>query len=893
MEAQSNNCPHCGKKLIRPDIAFCNNCGAPLKGKRARAAATVHGGSLAKIIVHIPGQESTEFFLSKAVSTIGRRGSNTIQVLSPIVSGQHARIDLTSKGHTITDLGSTNGTYVSGKALSPNKAQLLNNQDIIRFSDALGNSAHLTYVAPSVFAEIATAELARIFSLQKEIAYIGRNPKNAIVLEHPAVSWNHAKVVKRAEDRYTIQDLSSNNGTFINGTQLAQRREQILARGDVIQFGPFNLVYQGDGSFVPYSAERNFRLELVDLEKTYYPVNFLGRPDKNHPQTILRNFNLVINPREFVAIVGGSGTGKSTLLKAMIGLQKATSGAVLVNGDDLYENYNLYRTMMGYVPQDDIIHLDLPVEQALHYTAQLRLPDANADEVKLRIMAVLDKVGLMAQARTMVRDLSGGQRKRVSIAAELLAEPWIFFLDEPTSGLDPGLEKLMMDTLRQLADEGRTIVLVTHATANITHNCDQTIFLARGSELTYFGPPQEAPGFFNVNDFPDIYTRLAQTYTPANDPTVPPELARAYHRITADVPSSPAGVDQLPAGKVWAAQYRQSSLHKTYVANRQSGKAARPIPATTSTTGGGLSEQLKQFKVLSQRYLDLIRYDKISLTVLLAVMPLLGLFLLIISNGQALTGHPAPEIAAILETDGVYTIVNQAQTLLFMLALAANLLGVFAAAYAIINEEPIYRRERMINLKIPPYFASKFGVLGLFMLLQVFLLLLIISLKVDLPRSGAILWAPLEYYFTLVFTALAGLALGLFISALARSRDTVIYLILIVLFGQIIFSGAIFELPWPARPLSFVTITRWSLEALGASTNMEALNELGQIRLEREVDIGRGLQKVVEDAPMTVDFYINYSYGALALLSRWIFLWVHTLIWGSLAIWQIKQKDEL
>ncbi len=893
MESSINNCPHCGKKLIRPDISFCNNCGAPVKGEQAKVAATVHGGSLAKIIVNIPGQETTEFFLSKAVATIGRRNSNTVQVLSSIVSGEHARIDLTPKGHTITDLRSTNGTYVGGKPLDPHKPRLLNDNDIIRFSDALGNSAHLTYVAPSLFAEIATAELSRIFTLQKEISYIGRNPKNAIVLEHPAVSWNHARVIKRAADRYTIQDLSSNNGTFINGTQLGQRQEQILARGDVVQIGPFNLVYQGDGSFVPFSAERNFRLELVDLEKTYYPVNFLGRPDKTHPNTILRNLNLVINPREFVAIVGGSGTGKSTLLKAMTGLKKATSGAVLVNGDDLYENFNLYRTMMGYVPQDDIIHLDLPVRHALNYTAQLRLSDAGPDEIKQRIDSVLDKVGLTAQAQTMVRDLSGGQRKRVSIAAELLAEPWIFFLDEPTSGLDPGLEKLMMDTLRQLADEGRTIVLVTHATANITNNCDQVIFLARGSELTYFGPPQQAPKFFGVNDFPDIYTRLSQTYAAANDPAIPPELSPAYRKLTHNV--SPPSDEQkpIPAGKVWAAQYRQSPLHKTYIANRQSGETARPIVATPTAAGVGLSEQLKQFKLLSRRYLELIRHDKISLTVLLAVMPLLGLFLLLISDGSALTGHTAPEIAAILKADGIYTIVNKAQTLLFMLALSANLLGVFAAAYAIINEEPIYRRERMINLKIPPYFASKFGVLGLFMLLQVFLLLLVIGLKVSLPRSGAILWAPLEYYFTLVFTALAGLALGLFISALARNRDTVIYLILIVLFGQIIFSGAIFELPWLARPLSFVTITRWSLEALGASTNMEALNELGQIRLEREVDIGRGIQKVVEDAPTTVDFYINYRYGALALLSRWIFLWVHTLIWSSLAVWQIKQKDAL
>jgi hypothetical protein len=184
-------------------------------------------------------------------------------------------------------------------------------------------------------------------------------------------------------------------------------------------------------------------------------------------------------------------------------------------------------------------------------------------------------------------------------------------------------------------------------------------------------------------------------------------------------------------------------------------------------------------------------------------------------------------------------------------------------------------------------------VLAGFMTLQVLLLLLILSLRVDLPGPGAILWAPLEFYFTLIFTALAGVALGLFISALASSRDMVIYLVLIALFGQIVFSGAIFNLPILTEPLSYLTITRWSLEALGVSTDMEGLNNLGQVRVEREVDFGRGLQKMVEDIPATVNFSVNYTHNALALLSRWIFLWAHTLLWSTLAIWLIQRKDEL
>ncbi len=882
------NCPHCGKKLTRPDAAFCPNCGTPLKGEAAQMVDTVHGGSLAKIIVHIPGEETREEFLSKTVTMLGRRSSNQIQVMSAIVSGEHAKIELTRQGHTITDLHSTNGTYLNGKRLEPAKPHLLASHDIIRFNDALGNSASLTYIAPSAFGEVQqVATISKAFNLQSPISYIGRNPSAVIPLDHPAVSWNHARVAKRGAAQYTIQDLSSNNGTFINGAQL--RGERLLERGDVVQLGPFNLVYNGGGAFTPYSAERNFRVEAVNLEKVVYATHSaLGIPVRGKPIIILHKLDLVINPREFVALVGGSGAGKSTLMKALSGLSRATSGTVLVNGDNLYANYNLYRNLMGYVPQDDIIHHNLDVYNALVYAARLRLPDANSTEIKKRIDEVLAKVGMSAQAKTMVRDLSGGQRKRVSIAAELLAEPWIFFLDEPTSGLDPGLEKLMMDTLRQLADEGRTIVLVTHATSNITNNCDQVAFMARGGELVYFGPPDQVADFFKVDNFPDVYTRLAQTFKLGNDPTVPAEIKAEYEEYERPARS------EIPAGTLWAEHYRRSPLYRTYIANRQTGEMARPIIAKIKAAGGGLSDQLKQFGVLAQRYLDLIRHDKISLWVLLAVMPIIGLFLLLISSGAALVGNMAEEIKALLETEGSYNIAYQAQTLLFMMALSANLLGVFAASFEIIKEEAIYRRERMINLRISPYFASKFVVLGAFMLLQCLLLLIVLAFKIKYPASGAIAWAPLEYYFTLVFTALASAALGLFISALATSRDMVIYLVLIALFLQIVFSGAIFELGPLTQPLSYLTITRWSLEALGASTNMEALNNLGQTRVEREVDLGgRGTQKVVEDVPTTGEFFINYNYSALGLISRWIFLWVHTLLWSGLTMWLIKRKDEI
>jgi hypothetical protein len=364
----------------------------------------------------------------------------------------------------------------------------------------------------------------------------------------------------------------------------------------------------------------------------------------------------------------------------------------------------------------------------------------------------------------------------------------------------------MMDTLRQLADEGRTIILVTHATNNIVNNCDQVAFMARGGQLAYFGPPGEVTQFFKTDNFADVYTRLSQTFGRDDQAAVPAEIQAEYQSAVSQLAAHNGSV---PAGALWAEHYGTSPIYQAYIKNRQSGEIARPIVSTGSAGAGGLAGQLKQFGVLSQRYLDLIRHDKLSLWVLVAVMPLIGLFLLLISSGNALIGDSPAEVTAILETEGVYTVAAQAQTLLFMMALSANLLGVFAAAYEIIKEQAIYQRERVVNLKILPYLGSKFGVLGLFMVLQCLLLLMVLAFKVNFPTSGAVVWAPLEYYFTLVFTALASVALGLFISALASSRDMVIYLVLITLFGQIVFSGAIFELSPLTQPLSWLTITRW------------------------------------------------------------------------------------
>ncbi len=844
---------------------------------------------LAKIIIRMPGEPPYEEILSAQNITIGRDQTNTICLMSPIISKNHALIKETPEGHTITDLKSMNGTYVNGKRIKSKEPHPLAQHDIIRFSDPLANSGTLVYMPLSASEKLAYMTISEALEVKEVALYIGRDPDNNIHLDHPIVSLNHAKVFKDDENHYVIQDLGSENGTYIDGVELVDF--YILVKKDIVSIGPFKLIYQGEGKFISFSAERNFRLEAVNLEKIYYGRNFIGIENKSKPRRVLRDANLTVYPREFVAIVGGSGTGKSTLLKTLNGSNQATNGTVLVNGDNLYENFDLYRTLIGYVPQNDIVHDSLTVHQVLKYAALLRLPDSKPKEIKERIDNVLEKVSMTTERNKRVRSLSGGQRKRVSIAVELLVEPWLFFLDEPAAGLDPGLEKLMMGTLRQLADEGRTVILVTHATANIIAHCDHVAFLAPGGELAYFGPPADAAEFFDVDNFSDIYTLMAQRYSRDNDTNVPLKIQDEYENLSHVHPAL-ASDGSVLAGPLWAEHFRSSDTYQTYTINRQQGEddiITRPQGVGKHDTFSAL---IRQFTVLTQRYFNLIIRDPISLFVLLAVMPVIGIILLMIVDSASLVGNTAEEISQILSVDGVYNIVNEAQTLLFMMALSANLLGVFSGAYEIVKEQAIYHRARLVNLRILPYYASKFVVLAGFALLQCFFLIVVLRLNVDLPRWGIFMPATIEYYTTLVLTALASISSGLLISTMVRSRNPVVYIVLVTLFIQIVFSGAIFRLVPLTEPLSYLTITRWSLEGLGASTDMDKLNNLSQVQIEPEIDFGRGIQRLApQNVSTPVNFFVNYTHTSSALILRWLGLVVHTIAWSIVAMWLLKRQD--
>ncbi len=784
--------------------------------------------SRATLTVRLPDSRVRTLALSREPLTIGRHPTNHLVIDVPTVSSEHASLEYRAGVYHLIDHGSRNGTFVNSQRIAEID---LKDGDLIRLGELGSNAVTLTYRAGQA---PQSAALDQFDLAAHDTLTIGRAAECDLVLDSPLVSRHHARL-ERSGPVHVLNDLSSTNGTYVN-SQRIERSE--LHAGDVVQIGPYRFTYQPGAISQVISVQRG-RLDALHLTR---------RVDGG--RLILNDVSLSIAPREFVAIVGGSGSGKTTLLNALSGFDPA-EGRLLLNGDDYYANFDLYRSLIGYVPQDDIMHRELPVGQALRYAALLRLPaDTSEDEIDARIERVLAEVDMDAQAEQIVGRLSGGQRKRVSIGMELLAEPGVFFLDEATSGLDPGLEKKLMYTLRRLADGGRTVVLVTHATANIKQ-CDHVAFIGEG-RLVFFGPPNVALEYFGVSEFADIYEAIEDD------------------------------------AALWEKRFRESSVYAQYVlprvSNAEVGLRAAKRPAVRSISMAPRAKAWRQFSILTQRYFELVVRDKVLLTLLLAVMPLVALLLTIITQPSALVGESTQRIQEILASAGSYSVAGEAQVVIMMLALAASLVGMFAAAFELVRERAIYRRERMVNLRLRTYLGSKIVVLIGFAALQVMALLVVVALRVQVPFAGIILPGPLELYITLFLTTIVGIMLGLFISAVAANSNSVIYIVLLAVFVQIIFAGVFFELPGITKVVSFFTPTRWSVEALGSSIDMPALNDLGQIEVHRSIDTvdpatGAKVQRdVVYSDKLPLSFTVGYAYQAGYLLSRWAVLLIFALL---------------
>ena len=469
--------------------------------------------------------------------------------------------------------------------------------------------------------------------------------------------------------------------------------------------------------------------------------------------TLLDAVSFTLSPAELVAIVGPSGAGKTTLLEAIAGIVAPTAGSVRFDGIDLYANPGTFRSVLGYVPQDDIVHADLPLRRMLGYAARLRLPSSTtSSEVAAAVRDALDAVGLTQSGDVRVGSLSGGQRKRASIAVELLTDPRVFFLDEPTSGLDPITSAEIIDRLRQLADRSATVVFTTHAVEDLAR-CDRIVFMMRGGRVGYVGTLDEALEQFGVSSVAELYRRLA-------DPD-----------STAD-----AAVGAPTA--------------ETHDTNRRA-VITRPVP-----------NGLTQWCVLTRRTLETLVRNRLTLAILLGSPALVvGMFAILFRPGAFDVEHPSPSSMVMIG---------------FWVVFGAFFFGLTYGLLQICTERTILRRERFVGLRIDAYVASKVTVVLPFLLLVVAAMLGVLRLLDRLPARPLATYASVGGGLLLCSVAALGLGL-LASAAVGNVAQATLALPMLcfpaVLFSGAILPVNL--MAGAGAALSAVIPSRWAFEAIG------------------------------------------------------------------------------
>lgn len=605
---------------------------------------------------------------------------------------------------------------------------------------------------------------------------LGRDPQCDHVLEHPMVSWRHAKITRR-DGQVWVEDLGSRNGTYVNGERVHRSRE--VAEGDVLALGSYTITLQhADSDLTLMTRDRRGELSI---EARNVSVDVGGK-------RLLENVSLTIRPGEFVALMGPSGAGKSTLMNALSGYTIPTSGAVFADGLNLHEHFELFRGQLGYVPQDDVMHRRLTVGQALYYTARLRFPPDHSDqEIKRRISEVLSQLGLQGTEDIVIgspetKGISGGQRKRVNLAMELLTDPAVLFLDEPTSGLSSEDALMVIRVLRTLADRGKTILMTIHQPSlDAFRLTDLLVMISRDASpsqpgrMVYFGPSYpHAIHFFN----PQTQAELHRDRIPQPD-----EILR--------------GLATKPTSH-WTKQYERSSYRDDFVTKRQ-GQVASPHAEGRRRLGREAG--LRQAWTLLRRNISLKRSDPSSWVLLLSQAPVIAILIAIVLGPQAVQS---------IDSQSWHDVSHATATTLFLLVLSSLWCGCSNAVREIVGEWAVYRRERMVNLKIPSYILAKLAVLSGLSGLQALMLLGITYSACGLDGSF------LKLFAVLWLTSIVGVAIGLLVSALAPTSEFAVASLPLLVLPMVMLGGVLQPLPNmgdAARILSLGNPARWAFEA--------------------------------------------------------------------------------
>jgi ABC-type multidrug transport system ATPase subunit/pSer/pThr/pTyr-binding forkhead associated (FHA) protein len=620
--------------------------------------------------------------------------------------------------------------------------------------------------SPTTFHQFALGRVMRI----------GRALENDLVVSDLQVSRHHAEFHATPDGRMEIRDLGSHNGTYVNGQPIAKGGSALLGPADIVGVGHSTFRIVGD------------RLEeFVDTGEVSFSARHLTVTVDGGKQ-ILKDVSFGVPEKSLIAVIGPSGSGKSTLLKALTGYRPANQGEVLYDNRNLYKQFAELRQRIGLVPQDDILHKELTVKKALKYAAKLRFPaDTTAAEREARIDEVLRELKLDIHKDKKVTSLSGGQRKRVSVALELLTKPSLIFLDEPTSGLDPGMDRDVMQLLRGLADDGRTVLVVTHSVAELAL-CDKLLVMAPGGSVAYFGPPEEALNFFGYETWADVFSAF--------------ENYRDYD---------------------WAGRWKGSQHYQMYAADIDAvAPQAVQMPQMQAMKPPKPQGWMSQFVTLVRRYVSVIASDKGFLALMVILPAVLGAVSLLIDPDRGLLPNPAnPQTGRIIPN-------GTATTVLLILAVGACFAGAANSVRELIKERVIYERERATGLSRSAYLMSKVFVLGMITVLQGLLVGVIGFASREIPEEGLILGGATLVELSLPIMALGftSMMFGLIISSLVKTAEKTMPLLVMFAIIQVVFTGCLFALNGTVgvNQFSYLMPSRWAVAAAGATLDFNKIS---------------------------------------------------------------------
>jgi ABC-type multidrug transport system ATPase subunit len=564
-----------------------------------------------------------------------------------------------------------------------------------------------------------------------EPVLVGRAPGMDVLLPQPGVAAYHAAVFRTLAGLQVLDHSGGN--TWVNDQPV---REAILSEGDRVAFGPVGFVVEY-GRLCGVQAGGGITITVADLTVVDGRAKRRRTPDRQRRE-LLDGVGLTIRSGEFVGLLGPSGAGKTTLLRCLVGYLVPARGTIQADDLALPDQAAAYWPQVGYVPQEDVLFHSLTARENLDYALRIRAPEYTRSDRRQMIEARLRQLGLDDKADTLVGKLSGGERKRVSVAIELLTGPRALYLDEPTAGLDPANETRIMRELRQLAESGTTVVCATHILENVKL-FHRAVVLFRG-RILYDGSPDGLLEAFNASSYPELY----------EEETLQARSRELYQ--PADLAGGPEGDPILPAsGRPPAAQIRQRSV--------------------------SLKRLAGQIAVQAARGAWLIRRDWIWAG-MLVFQPIF--------------------IGALINLSQVSFV--RVSTVFMFAAVTAVWLGLNNTARELVRERRHYIRERLLGLSAAGYLLAKILLFSLIGLGQLVILTFILrhNYLSGAQRQMQILeWSWPGVLAALGAAYLTAVLLGLLVSALVKTQEWAVASLPLIILPQLLLTAEAADMHTP------------------------------------------------------------------------------------------------